>query len=262
MKQIIFMLAVLFLASCKKEEKTVPVLNFVVNARALGDPEFAIRPPYSESDGSFTYTSSNDAVATVSGNTIKIVGLGTTTIKAVQSASGNYSAAEVEAPFTVVPAGTIGIGQFYAGGIVLHLVTVSGVLHGYVVSEDDVSASAPWTSGSVVATTATGTAIGTGATNTTQIITALGEGNYAAKLCANYRGGGYSDWFLPSSTELALLGLRRSVIGYVPETLYWSSSEISTNVLNANYVFMGPTSSTVVGFSKMYKYKVRAFRYF
>ncbi|MCZ4223466.1 Ig-like domain-containing protein [Pedobacter rhodius] len=263
MKKIIYLLLVVFLASCKKEDKIIPTLSFIVPTRAVGDPEFTIRAPQSNSDGSFSYSSSNAAVATVSGTTIRIAGVGTTTIKAVQSASRNYGAAEIETTFTVVPTGTLVAGQFYAGGIIVHLLTVSGVQRGYIVSEDDISTSAPWTPGSLDATTATGTAIGTGAANTAKIIATFGDGSYAAKLCTDYRGGGYTDWFLPSSLELSLLGTRKSVIGNIAETVYWSSSEVSTNIGNANYVFMGPAAaSSVTGFSKTYRYKVRAFRYF
>jgi hypothetical protein len=55
-------------------------------------------------------------------------------------------------------------------------------------------------------TGATGTAVGTGAANTKKIIAVQGRGyNYAALICANYRGGGFADWFLPSRDELYLL---------------------------------------------------------
>lgn len=53
-----------------------------------------------------TYMSSNTNVATVSGNTLTIVGAGTTTITASQAGNANYSAArEVEQVFTVYIAG-------------------------------------------------------------------------------------------------------------------------------------------------------------
>ena len=46
----------------------------------------------------------------------------------------------------------------------------------------------------------TGTAIGSGKYNT-DLILALDPGAPAAKACRDYRGGGYSDWFLPSLDE-------------------------------------------------------------
>lgn len=59
----------------------------------------------------------------------------------------------------------------------------------------------------------TGTAIGPGAqstidgaSNTQAIVNTLGSSSsYAARLCATYNGGGYTDWFLPSSEQLHCL---------------------------------------------------------
>lgn len=261
MKKLIFIFFVLFSVSCKKDKTAAPGLSFVVHTRAAGDAPFTIRAPRSNSTGAFTYASSNPAVATINGSTVTITGEGTTTITATQAAAGDFAGASVDAVFKVVPAGTLTNGQVYGGGVILYLLNVSGVLHGYIVSEEDIAGSVPWTNGSLVATTATGTALGTGAANTAKIIAALGDGTYAAKACADYRGGNYSDWFLPSTGELAFLGLRKDLIGGIDETLYWTSSEIAATPANANYMFMGPTVTTV-GFNKTYKYKVRAFRYF
>jgi hypothetical protein len=48
----------------------------------------------------------------------------------------------------------------------------------------------------------TETGAGTGATNTERIVQKLGDGDYAAKLCADLKFGGYEDWwFLPSVDE-------------------------------------------------------------
>ena len=72
-----------------------------------------------------------------------------------------------------------------------------------------------------------GTAIGTGKSNTKKIVQALGYGEYAAKLCVDYRGGGKDDWFLPSMEELNLLYKRlyKKGIGNMERSFYWSSSE-------------------------------------
>jgi hypothetical protein len=51
----------------------------------------------------------------------------------------------------------------------------------------------------------TGTAIGAGKKNTLLImdyVTTNGKTADAVQLCANYTGGGYDDWFLPSKDEL------------------------------------------------------------
>ena len=76
---------------------------------------------------------------------------------------------------------------------------------------------------------ATGTAIGTGVSNTNNIIASQGgiATNYAAGLARAYTGGGYADWYLPSKDELNKLYLNRVAIGgFMSNGLYWSSSEI------------------------------------
>jgi len=58
--------------------------------------------PVSNSSGVFSYTSSNTGVATISGNTVTIVGAGTAVITATQAAAGNYTAsAPITANFIV-----------------------------------------------------------------------------------------------------------------------------------------------------------------
>jgi uncharacterized protein YhjY with autotransporter beta-barrel domain len=63
--------------------------------RIVGEPAFDLPAPTSTSPGAFTYTSSNTAVATVSGLTVTIVGPGTTTLTATQAATANYTAGSV-----------------------------------------------------------------------------------------------------------------------------------------------------------------------
>lgn len=61
-------------------------------AKGISDPPFSLTAT-STSGLTISYTSSNTAVATVSGNTVTIVGLGSTTITASQSGNANFNAA-------------------------------------------------------------------------------------------------------------------------------------------------------------------------
>jgi hypothetical protein len=74
------------------------------------------------------------------------------------------------------------------------------------------------------------TSIGTGKINTQLISHHCLDGNIAAKLCISYKGGGKSDWFLPSLGELSLMynNLQKSGIGGFSGDYYWSSSESSS----------------------------------
>ena len=69
--------------------------------------DFQITPPQSNSLGSFTYSSSNTSVATISGpnfDMITVLGSGTSTITAFQAASDGYSSGSISTLFHVTPA--------------------------------------------------------------------------------------------------------------------------------------------------------------
>jgi pectate lyase len=80
----------------------VPTIsNFTVAAKVVGDQAFTLTAPTSNSNGAFTYTSSNTSVATISGTTVTIVGVGTTTITANQAATSTYAVGSISATLTV-----------------------------------------------------------------------------------------------------------------------------------------------------------------
>lgn len=114
------------------------------------------------------------------------------------------------------------IGSNYQGGIIFYI-DDSGS-HGLIAAGTDQSSTDPWWNGSFVATGAISAT--NGSSNTTAIITAQGNnGTYAARLCRNYNGGGYNDWFLPSKDQLNLLYTRKTVAGGFTTSIYWSSTE-------------------------------------
>lgn len=82
---------------------TPVITGFTVPAKSLGDAPFALTAPTSNSPGAFTYTSSNTSVATISGNTVTIVGVGNSTITANQAASSPFLAGSTTAVLTVSP---------------------------------------------------------------------------------------------------------------------------------------------------------------
>ncbi len=81
-----------------------PVLsNFPAITKTIRDVAFTITPPTSSAGtGAITYTSSDPNVATISGNTVTIVGIGTTTITATKAQDSNYNAASITAIMTVL----------------------------------------------------------------------------------------------------------------------------------------------------------------
>ena len=71
------------------------------------------------------------------------------------------------------------------------------------------------------------TGIGSGRANTAAMLGVCTSD--AAVTASAYRGGGKSDWFLPSRDELRALFLRQRITGGFQLHGYWSSSESSAN---------------------------------
>lgn len=121
------------------------------------------------------------------------------------------------------------VGLMHGGGMIFD-VDGSGV-HGLISSLADQGTAIPWAPGAMW-TTATNAISADGAANTTTIINVYGNtGSYAAKLCRDFRGGGFTDWFLPSTLQLQFLRVEKEVVGGFPPYVflgdfnYWSSNE-------------------------------------
>lgn len=139
------------------------------------------------------------------------------------------------------------IGDTYGGGILAYFLQVGdpgydpNVQHGLIMSSSEIAFNAgtgtPWDPNQIYTSIGSnGTAIGTGMSNTTSIIAAIGNsGFYAAKEARDYNGGGYSDWFLPSLDELTAIfeshrnntRLQSAVGWFVP--VHWTSSQLNAN---------------------------------
>jgi uncharacterized protein YhjY with autotransporter beta-barrel domain len=79
-----------------------PELSWVGTLSKLyGEAAFELPDPTSSSPGSFVFTSSNPAVATVSGRTVTVVGEGSATLVAQQAATANFAAASATVELVV-----------------------------------------------------------------------------------------------------------------------------------------------------------------
>jgi len=108
----------------------------------------------------------------------------------------------------------------------------------------------------------TGTAIGTGRSNTQAIIMAQGAGSYAAALCDSLVIGSYDDWFLPSKDELNLMysSLKKAGLGSFGVGWFWSSSQGSDRSYAWGQDFSDGQKVDYI--NKNDKYAVRAVRAF
>jgi hypothetical protein len=192
-----------------------------------------------------TWTSSNTSVANV-GSTGVVLGVSAGTVLITYAVSGTCGPVYVTYSVTV-SATSLTVGTSYGGGIIAYIFAsgdpgyVAGQTHGLIAAPSAQSTGIQWYNGSNIITGATGTAIGTGMSNTNYIVAAQGAGSYAAKICYDLVLGGYSDWYLPSRDELNKLYINRAAIGgFSPYIAHWSSSEAdSTQAWLVFFAFSG-----------------------
>ena len=161
------------------------------------------------------------------------------------------------------------IGQYFQGGIVAYIL-VSGdpgydanTQHGLIAATSDQSTGIQWYNGSYTTKGAIGTAIGTGLSNTNAIITSQGASTaYAAGLARAYKGGGYTDWYLPSKDELnKLYAMKLLGFGGFASGDYWSSTEFD-NVYNGFAWYQNFSNGSQDYVDKFLAFYVRAIRAF
>ena len=148
------------------------------------------------------------------------------------------------------------IGDYYQGGIVFYSNSQG---KGLIVDTAYLEASYNWVEGESLQSkwgnhwvnnpNAIEEFIGAGQFNTTSL-TESNSNDFAANVCSNSNSSGYTDWFLPSKSELLEIMFRKSIINSVindlgGDTIYdsfhWSSTQASAS--NAWVVY--PTSTNL-----------------
>jgi hypothetical protein len=159
------------------------------------------------------------------------------------------------------------VGEFFGGGIVFYV--WDDGQHGLISALQDLSAGAGWHTGPTSNTAAN--SFYEGPANTQNIISNQGGGNYAARLCAEFAGGGFTDWYLPSMWELDLLHQNAFVISHklakdgdpgstplMATASYWSSTQFDATLA---YMLYFPEGVAYLDLKNV-PYRVRAIRQF
>ena len=126
----------------------------------------------------------------------------------------------------------------------------------------DQSSAAHWGCANTLINGADGTAIGSGAQNTIDILAGCSTAGIAARLCDQLVLNGYSDWFLPSLGELNQMywNLKVKGLGGFANKWYWSSSEFSEGYVWHQNFSDGLQDQS--GSKEVFPYPVRAARRF
>ena len=159
------------------------------------------------------------------------------------------------------------IGALIGGGVVVAVFNDAGVNKALVASLTNVAANISWTIAGFQTTLigATAQSYSDGLTNTNAIIaqTLLPASTfYAAGIARLFAGGGFSDWYLPSTWELNMCfnsaAIVNKIAGVTPflTSTYWSSTETNATSANTKTFTNGNSSS----FSKNLGNQVRAVR--
>ncbi|WP_299676181.1 hypothetical protein [uncultured Tenacibaculum sp.] len=88
--------------------------------------------------------------------------------------------------------------------------------------------------------------IGSGYANSQRIINSCNDSNFAAKLCRNYDGGGYNNWFLPSSQEMsAVIRSLVDINALTGDNSYWVSNQNESIPDEGIYLYYNPSKDEI-----------------
>lgn len=216
-------------------DTTAIVMN--ANTPVYGNGLWSIAPG-STSSGSFDNPAAPNATFT------GVMGHSYLLVWTISTSSGTSS------DTVKVSMGAHSIGDSYQGGIIFYV--DASTQNGLICAPSDISSGAVWGTPGILVPGADNSAIGSGEQNTLDIENMISTPGTAADLCASLVLGVYTDWFLPSVSEVSKMmnNLRKNGIGNLSRT-YWTSTELSA------FQAKMYDSSSVAGVSKTLSYPVR-----
>ena len=190
---------------------------------------------------SYTYSYTGTGITTYGPSAIKPTDGGTYTVIATVAANGNYAASSSD-PTAFSIKTNLAVGNSYGGGKVAYILRHGDIgydanqQHGLIVSGDLTIPDINWGTKYVVTGASGGVPdnngiyppadLETGMSNTNIIINSEGPGiNCAAGLAKSYTGGGYTNWYLPSASQMNAMKANLNAISTFTKVHYWTSTE-------------------------------------
>ena len=269
-------------------EKAIPTVSPTIGTYtySLATP-VAQGPSISTNTGTgsaYTYSYVGTGFTTYGPSSTKPTDGGTYNVISTVAASsdGNYATAN-SIPTAFKIALNLSLGNTYGGGKVAYILQTGDIgydpaqQHGLIISGDltpNLTDIIWGTSGVYLGAiggldnltpsgTSTFVELGAGINNTNLIIASEGPGTtYAAGLARAYRGGGYTNWYLPSYSELYGIRHNSYYIGTINRSFYWSSTEGDGDPYNAWLVPLAGSSNLFQGDKSYANGGVRAVRVF
>lgn len=202
MKRLIGFLAMLMLVvACGANWDGPELGDFPAMTKAETDAPFTITAPSSRSPAAFTFTSSDANVATVSGSTVTLHGVGTSTITAEQQRDGAYGPTHKSTTLTVT-ATPCASGTARVNGTCTPAECVSPA-----VLTNNQCIAAPSGATSTNTTSGSTTLIWRGVTHTDTYANAVA-------FCATTFIEGFTGWRLPTPAEMQALVNAQAALGH------------------------------------------------
>jgi uncharacterized protein (DUF2147 family) len=221
---------------------------------------------------SYTFSYTGTGITSYGPSATKPTDGGTYTVIATVAANGNYAASSSSATAFSISI-SLAVGNTYGGGKVAYILTAGDIgydanqQHGLIISGDLTNLDMNWGIKNEVTGATGGVPIDgiyppadleTGMSNTNIIINSEGSGtNYAAGLARAYTGGGYTNWYLPSASQMQAM---KSKLSPFTKVHYWTSTE---NDYLAAYALFATGGNPIESFDKINtQFGVRAARSF
>jgi hypothetical protein len=190
---------------------------------------------------SYTFSYTGTGITSYGPSATKPTDGGTYTVIATVAANGNYATSSSSATAFRISL-NLAVGNTYGGGKVAYILEAGDIgydanqQHGLIISGDLTISDINWSNNNVVTGASAGAPdmdgiyppadLETGMSNTNIIINSEGAGtNYAAGLARAYTGGGYTNWYLPSASQMNAMKANLRAINAFTKVHYWTSTE-------------------------------------